>query len=234
MSGSGVTSDITATWWEDGERFFAAALAKVSDDDLDELSLLAGWPRRTVVAHVARNADALGNLLAWARTGEETPMYASPEARDAGIAAAAELPASQLRTDFVTAAERLHGAMLSLPDEAWSEEVRTAQGRAVPASEVRWMRCREVWVHAVDLDAGVGFADIPDDVLVALIDDVIQTWERRGQMPDVKLISGSRGWGNGPTAVSGDLSHLAACLTGRGDRSALAVSGGFPELPPWI
>lgn len=41
-----------------------------------------------------------------------------------------------------------------LPDANWTHEVRTAQGRTVPASETVWMRTREVWVHAVDLDNG--------------------------------------------------------------------------------
>jgi hypothetical protein len=30
---------------------------------------LEGWSRRHLVSHFARNADAVGNLLAWARTG---------------------------------------------------------------------------------------------------------------------------------------------------------------------
>ena len=47
-------------------------------------SLLPGWTRGHVLTHVARNADAMTNLLTWARTGVETPAYASPEARGRG------------------------------------------------------------------------------------------------------------------------------------------------------
>ena len=63
--------------WADGERLFATALGRLTDEELDRPSLLHGWDRRHVVAHVARNADALLNLLTWARTGTETPMYPS-------------------------------------------------------------------------------------------------------------------------------------------------------------
>ncbi|HZC40516.1 MAG TPA: maleylpyruvate isomerase N-terminal domain-containing protein, partial [Streptosporangiaceae bacterium] len=50
-------------------------------------SLLPGWTRAHVLTHIARNADGLANLLRWARTGTQTPMYASAGARDADIEA---------------------------------------------------------------------------------------------------------------------------------------------------
>jgi maleylpyruvate isomerase len=61
-----VSAPATLDWWEDGEAFCAAALDRLTEPDLDRPSLLPGWPRRTVIAHLARNADALVNLLTWA------------------------------------------------------------------------------------------------------------------------------------------------------------------------
>jgi maleylpyruvate isomerase len=72
-----VTRLPAGAWCTDGERFLDGALDRLAGVDLDGPSLLPGWSRRTVIAHVARNADALCNLLTWARTGVETPMYAS-------------------------------------------------------------------------------------------------------------------------------------------------------------
>ena len=46
--------------------------------------------RRMVVAHVACNADALVNLMTWARAGRKAPMYAT---REASIAETAARPA---------------------------------------------------------------------------------------------------------------------------------------------
>jgi maleylpyruvate isomerase len=56
-----------------------------------------------------------------------------------------------------------------LPDRDWANEVKTIQGRTVPASETLWMRTREVWIHAVDLANGATFADIPEPVLERLL-----------------------------------------------------------------
>ena len=229
-----MTPPATLGWWADGERHLGTALGRLTDEEFPGPSLLPGWSRGTVLAHVARNADALVNLLTWARTGEETPMYASPEARDAGIAETAALPPAELRAETLAATGRFAAAVRSLPERAWSAEVRTAQGRTVPATEVPWMRCREVWVHAIDLDAGVGWADAPEDVLAALVDDVFRMWDRRGQVPGLTVFSGSRTWGEGPVAVSGALADVAGWVTGRSPGARLEADGGLPGLPAWL
>src|SRR5262245_37807030 len=68
---------------------------------LAEPSLLDGWTRHTLIAHVALNARALHNLVDWARTGVETPMYPSMEARAADIAALAARPEADVRQSMV-------------------------------------------------------------------------------------------------------------------------------------
>jgi maleylpyruvate isomerase len=229
-----MTRPETLDWWADGERLFGTALGRLTDEEFDVPSLLPGWDRRHVLAHVARNADALVNLLNWARTGVETPMYPSPEARDAGIAEAAAFDAPKLRGEVLSATGRLAEAVHGLPEEAWSAQVRTNQGRAIPASEVPWMRCREVYVHAVDLDAGVGFGDVADEVQAAMIDDVFRMWDRRDQVPDVVVFAGDREWGTGSVAVSGSLPAVTGWLTGRSRGDGLTADGGIPEVPAWL
>lgn len=224
-----VTRPPTRAWCTDGERFLDEALDRLPDSDPDGPSLLPGWPRRTVIAHVARNADALCNLLTWARTGAETPMYASAEARDNAIATTAQLPLASLVEDCRSASRRFAAAVDSLPGPAWDVQIRTAQGRTVPVSQAVWMRCREVWVHAVDLDTGKDFDDIPDDVLVALIDDVTRMWARRDQTPNARFSAGDRHWGTGRLLVTADLADLARYVTGR-----RAAAGGQPALPLWL
>ncbi|MBY3552827.1 maleylpyruvate isomerase family mycothiol-dependent enzyme [Modestobacter lapidis] len=221
-------------WWADGEQHLGTALGRLTDEDFAAPSLLPGWSRQHLLAHVARNADALVNLLTWARTGVETPMYASPEARDAGIAEAAALAPAELRAEVVAATGRLVQAMRALPADAWSAEVRTAQGRTVPAREVPWMRSREVWVHAVDLAAGLDFADVPGDVLAALADDVFRMWDRRDQVPDVAVFAGDREWGTGSLAVAGSLPDVVGWLTGRSDGAGLQADGPLPTPAAWL
>ena len=70
------------------ERLLTTATA-LSDAQVREPSSLPGWTRGHVLTHIARNADGLGNLLIWARTGTETPMYPSARSRGDDIEAGA-------------------------------------------------------------------------------------------------------------------------------------------------
>ena len=79
-----------------GTAFFAQRLAELSDDDLEAGSLLDGWTRKHLVAHVGYNAAALCRLMDWAATGVETPMYPSAEHRDREIKEGATLSAAAL------------------------------------------------------------------------------------------------------------------------------------------
>ncbi|MGZ4568721.1 MAG: maleylpyruvate isomerase family mycothiol-dependent enzyme [Blastococcus sp.] len=225
--------ETTLRWWADGERTVADLLAGLTDDDLAAPSALPGWSRATVFAHLARNADALHNLVTWARTGVETPMYPSQEARDAGIAATAALPPAQLRDDVAAAAARFAEAVETMPDEAWAAEVRTRMNRPVPATEVPWMRAKEVWVHAVDLRAGLTFPDLAADFCVVLVDEVAATFAGRGESPDATVTATDvdRTWGSGSATVRGPVTAIAAWWT-RGDASGL--TGEVPELPAWL
>lgn len=135
--------------------------ADLDDDGYAAPSALPGWSRAHVAAHVAANAEALSNLVHWAATGEPTPMYASPEERAAGIERGRALPAAELTAWLRDSADALETGMAALGDEQWLAQVVTAQGRTVPATEVPWLRSREVCVHAVDLANGVSFADLP-------------------------------------------------------------------------
>jgi maleylpyruvate isomerase len=225
--------EVALRWWADGELVVAGAVDRLLDDDLAADSNLPGWSRAHVVAHLARNADALVNLLTWARTGVETPMYPSRAVRDAGIAATAALPPADLRSDYVAACARLGGAMETMPAEAWTVEVRNGQGAPVPASAVPWMRAKEVWVHGTDLRADLVFADVPIEFCAALVDDVLGMFAARDQTPDVTIVATDvdRTWGSGGTRVDGPAPAVAAWLT-RGDVSGLR--GDVPPAPTWI
>jgi len=224
-------------WWRDGERVARAAVDGIPDRELAGPSLLPGWTRKTVIAHLARNADALVNLLTWAHTGVETPMYASAEAREAGIEQAAALPAGVLRAEFRLSQDRLAAAVSGLPVAAWSAGVRTAQGRPVPASEVPWMRAREVWLHGVDLAGPVGFADIPRDVSRALIGDIVAFWTQRDMITETTFMAIDTGqsWGEGPRTVSGPLADLLTWMTGRQVGIVTRIEGAAAEAAPrWL
>ncbi|MHC8606316.1 maleylpyruvate isomerase family mycothiol-dependent enzyme [Paenarthrobacter ureafaciens] len=228
-----------------GTAFFARKLNELTDEELDGGTRLPGWTRRHVVAHVGYNARAIARLIEWAATGVETPMYFSPEARSHEIEFGSTLTPIALRNLFDHSAVHLSVEWRDLPDADWSNEVRTAQGRTVPASETAWMRTREVWVHAVDLDNGATFKDIPAPVLERLLKDITSTWRTRGadaglliKVSGTDLTFGDTSAAD-PTIVTGPLPAVVEWAAGRGSSGVAAAgpaapAGEVPVAPKWI
>jgi maleylpyruvate isomerase len=229
-----------------GTAFFARKLNELTDAELDGDSLLPGWTRRHVVAHVGYNARAVSRLVEWAATGVETPMYPSVEVRNYEIDFGATLSPIALRNLFDHSAVHLNVEWRDLPADSWHHKVKTVQGRTVPAEETVWMRTREVWVHAVDLDNGATFKDIPAPVLERLLKDITDAWHARGtdndlvvQVDGTALSFGDTTAASSPTIVSGPLAAIAQWATGRGTDGTRAQHDGgsvtpVPAAPAWI
>ncbi|WP_252444308.1 maleylpyruvate isomerase family mycothiol-dependent enzyme [Pseudonocardia humida] len=224
-----------------GTEFLGHAVDALHDDALREPSTLPGWTRAHVVAHVARNAEALTRLATWARTGVETPMYPDRAARAAEIEASAQAPAETLRRELTSTARDLDAALAALDATTWQSTVRSALGRPLPATEVPWMRIREVWLHAVDLDAGAGLSDLPPEVVDALLDDASATLSTRDGCPSAVLAPDDReqrwqlGEPGGSVTVSGPAAAVMGWLIGRTDGADLTTTGGpLPTPPPWL
>ena len=143
--------------------------------------------RDSVLTHVARNADAIGNLVTWAVTGVPTPMYASAEAREADIEAGAARPVADLVADVEASAARLAGQTADLAPAHDAVEIELRGGWRTRASELAWRRLREVAYHHVDLDAGFGFADLPPDLTSAFLADEVAGLRRHQQAPALTL-----------------------------------------------
>src|ERR1017187_8314914 len=105
----------------------------ITEPDLRAPSLLPGWTRAHVLAHLARTADAMRNLLIGARTGQDRPAYVSAEAREAGIEAGAGLNAKDLMADLADSAMAFRTVARQLPDDAWGVPVRVLNSRPFPA-----------------------------------------------------------------------------------------------------
>jgi maleylpyruvate isomerase len=222
-----------------GTAYFAQRLAELTDAELDGDCLLPGWSRRQLLAHVGYNAAALCRLLGWASTGVETPMYESAAQRAREIDEGATLNPAALRNLFTHTAARLDEKWRNIPDAAWSAEVRTAQGRVVPAAETAWMRTREVWIHAVDLGNGARFGDFPEVVLESLLTDIVGVWRTKDLGAGLVLAITDREPlevrpGSAPDhTVSGPLAAVVRWSAGRGAvGAALAPAGSTP--PPWL
>lgn len=226
-------------WMQQGTQLLLAGVDGLGEEGYAQPSLLPSWSRKHLVAHVAANAEALGNLVLWAATGVETPMYASLEARVAGIAKGTALAAEALDAWLRTSAETLEEGVQQLNDDRWSQPVVTAQGRTVAATEIPWLRAREVCVHAVDLGRDVTFAHLPADFLLALGDDIVG---KRRAAPDGPLrLEANDANGSWELAGDGDRVTIAAPLTDlvgylSGRTTTLSTIGGTlaPALPAWL
>jgi maleylpyruvate isomerase len=216
--------------------------------DLDPASIgaasrLPGWSIGHVLTHVARNADGQTNLLTWARTGVETPMYASPAAREAGIEQGAGRPLREQIEDIKASHERFADAAAAMPAEAWTV-LLPATG--LSAAAVPWSRLREVEVHHVDLGDRYTAADWSDAFARRLLREIV-TGAAGGEWPAMTLrpfgtdhpitigVAADAPADDSRPVIGGPTRSLAAWLAGRADGTDLTVSpdGELPVPARW-
>jgi maleylpyruvate isomerase len=148
----------------------------ITEPDLRAPSLLPGWTRAHVLAHVARNADALRNLLVGVRTGQDRPAYASAEARDAGIEQGAGRPAGDLMADLADSAMAFRFVARRLPEDGWRVPVRIGDSARFPAAGLLTRRLVEVELHHCDLGAGYGPDDWPAAFAAMDLGEPMRSW----------------------------------------------------------
>ena len=90
--------------------------------------------------------------------------------------------------------------------------------------ETPWMRAREIWLHAVDLDTTGAFIDLPPDMVDRLLPELAAEVGAQG----VTLAPTDRSLriGRGPE-VRGTAASLARWLAGGG---SAGLSGDLPEI----
>jgi maleylpyruvate isomerase len=225
---------------ERGTAGLLRTLDRLDDAAMAEPSLLPGWTRGHVVTHIARNADAMVNLLTWARTGVETLAYPSMEVRNADIEAGAGRVAEDLRSDVVRSHERLMTAARRLPDEAWGRAIRWGRDDSKAyAWIVPVLRESEVEIHHVDLDTGYTPAHWSAAFVARTLTRCSGDFAGRADAPGVTLraTDTERSWqiGDGRTVVSGPGPALLGWLLGRTAGAGLSVdpSGPLPTLGAW-
>ncbi|MEU2133707.1 maleylpyruvate isomerase family mycothiol-dependent enzyme [Streptomyces sp. NPDC018352] len=229
---------------ESTERFIAT-VRTLSDAQIRQPSLVPPWTRGHTITHVARAGDSLCRLLAWARTGVETPQYSSMEARAAEIDAGAARPTAELVADVAAGADRFAEAVRALPEDAWQAEVRMRTGELRTPHTLVPARLRELEVHHADLAAGYGFADIPPAAARWIIDDIAAEFARRDGVPALRIEAldsdlahdlGGPADSRTTPLIAGTQAALLAWLTGRSTGADLNIAGAekVPAAPYWI
>jgi maleylpyruvate isomerase len=216
---------------QDATERLLGAVAALDNAAVTDQSRLPGWTRGHVLAHLARNADALVNVF------EGRPMYVSPQARDADIERDASRPLDVQVADVRESAARFQKAAAALAD--WSRTVELRNGVTDSASRVPFRRWVEVELHHVDLGIGYELEDLPAEFTQREIDFLAERFSGHADVPPTRLTDGTRAWRTGRDAtepavtVTGSRPDLLGWLAGRRDGSALTVTGGaLPALPP--
>ncbi|MEU2420009.1 maleylpyruvate isomerase family mycothiol-dependent enzyme [Streptomyces sp. NPDC007851] len=208
------------------------AVAALDNASVARPSRLPGWTVGHVLAHLARNADALVNVL------DGRPMYASAEARDADIERDAPR-ALDVQLEDLRASHAAFQARAAEPAD-WTRTVELRNGVTDIAARLPFRRWAEVELHHVDLGTGYELEDLPEEFTEREIDFLAERFGGHQEVPPTGLRSDSgRVWTTGggapggPVAVEGSAADLLGWLAGRRDGSALVVKGGsLPALPP--
>lgn len=204
----------------------------IADEALGEPSLLPGWSVGHVLAHLALHAEAVTGALQSLAEGDAAVLYASSEARDAGIAELAQADADDLRLRLSVGIAQLAGSLTDLaPLYAEATFERTPGGARLPVTEVPLMRLSEVEIHHADLGLGYTHQAWPEQTVGLLLDREAARYRGEGFTAQAEDLG--REWVFGEPAtgpvVSGPGSALAWWATGRPDAGLLRSTTG--ELP---
>jgi len=218
-------------------------------DDWSTPSLLPGWTRAHVVAHLALNAEGLARALRGlvadddedADVDEPRSMYDSDEKRDSDIVELAAADPSEIRERLLGGATLLNEAIEALPADRWDDRVeRTPGGRQFRADAVPGMRLRELEIHHVDLGAGYTTGDWSLEFAEHLLDAMPKRL-RLGDAVEIRPLDSQRTWllGDGEAeypvpVVTGPAADLAWWLTGRAVPDTVSCSRGeLPSIESW-
>jgi maleylpyruvate isomerase len=157
-------------------------LATVADDAVQAPSLLAGWTRGHVLAHLARNADSHVRVLLAAAAGEAVDRYPGGVAqRNGEIDEGARRTAAELRADVAAGIDRLEAAWDAMPEPAWGV-VATSMGRPEPVAGLPFKRWREVELHHRDLGLAFTEDDWSDGYVRRELHHATLAWRARHAM----------------------------------------------------
>lgn len=220
-----------------GTRRLVRTVDALPDEEWSRPSLLPGWRRAHVVAHLTLNAVALHEVLGGVLEGRTVAMYPSQEERDAAVdeLAGAGLPA--LREQFLASTTLVGDRVEQLPAELATRTVeRVPGGRTFLAGDIGVMRLLEVEVHHADLGLDHTAADWPAEVV-----DLVLT-RRAGAYAGPAFTAHAtdlgRRWAFGSgelgATVSGAGSALAWWAAGRGSGEGLTSDDGrVPGIEAW-
>lgn len=201
-------------------------------------SLLPGWSRAHVVAHLVLNAEGMGRAVAGVSSRTPTPVYASAQAREDDIVALSGGDPEAIIERLSRATDALEAALQRVPDDRWDVVLDRLPGAPFhPVRTVPMLRWRELEIHHADLDAGYGPSDWPTGFASTLLDQLAADRATAGQAYRLHAEDLGREWavGSGGPMLYGSAAALAWWLSGRGNGAGIRLMGGepVPDPGPW-
>jgi maleylpyruvate isomerase len=225
---------------ESATRRLIRTVDAMADFQFAEPSLLPGWSRGHVVAHLVLNAEGLAGALEGVREEEPVPMYASQDARDGDIEKLSSADPAVLRDRLLASTTAIHDGVEELPEELYAARIERTPGsdRTFSAGRVAEMRLREVEIHHADLDLAYTWAEWPSAFTELLLDN--RSAVHDGPPFTAHAIDLGRSWRFGPAedqggpTVSGPAPLLAWWATGRDPGDGLTSDDGqVPRMEAW-
>lgn len=201
----------------------------ISDGDWNRASLLPGWSRANVAAHLSANADALAELIDEAAQGRSVTLYTDDELRAESIERGSCMTGLELQICLDTSAGRLERAMDAVTD--WSAPVELL-GRRLTLAQVPMARLSEVVVHHLDLDCGFDVGRLDSSSARWLLQWAALRYGADTDLPAVRLESTSGltaelGAAGERRSVTGSDAALWGWLMGRTHPDEVQGSDGF-------
>lgn len=220
-------------------RTLEGVLARLTDAEVAAPSRLPGWTRGHVLAHLAGVGSAAARQLEHARARRLVDFYdGGRPARDAAIEAGAGASAEVHARDVLAAARRVESALAALGPEDWDAPTRYRDQPATAVAHAWW---RELAIHLVDLDLGVG-QDVWSPALLDHLVEFLAPRVPRGVLVALVPGGGASRWELGDGALvrvhARQAADLVAWLAGREPSEPVTAERdgervGLPELGPW-
>lgn len=221
-------------WARRGTAHFARKLNELTDAELAGPSLIPGWSRRHVIAHVAYQARGLARLVEAVRSGKRAETLQESEAQNEDVEFGATLPAHALRYLFKHSEVHLNVEWRDAGEKEWGGTARSLSGNIIALHDTPWLRAREIWLRTVDLENGGSFLDFPVEVVDRMQQEILGHLRARGHLQGVELLATDRVAvcaNKTGVLVAAQATDLLRWLSGRGARR-LQVRGSLREIPP--
>lgn len=145
-----------------GHAEWLETLERLTDVEFEQPSLLPGWSRARVIAHLAHKSQSHVAPFEGAIANEVRPQWSDGQAAaERETEQWSHLSAPELRARLIESFDAIETAWATMPEDAWTRNgISSAGSRSMIEFVDRHLR--DVYVHHADLGVGYTAADWPE------------------------------------------------------------------------